>query len=86
MVPSDIIIPEDAVVKEFAEDGITRITRSKINPEYDSSLEYLPREERKEWASVGLVGVIKTRKDQHLKSSWIRTKEISENLVEVFIK
>ena len=26
------------------------------NPEYDSSMEYVPREDRKEWAKVGMVG------------------------------
>ena len=86
MIPSDIIVPENAIVKEFEEDGVTKITRAKINPEYDPEQEYLPREQRKEWAVIGLIGVVKVRKDQALKSNWIRTKEVSDNLVEVFIR
>jgi hypothetical protein len=35
----------------------------KQNPEYDSTKEYIPREQRKEWSPVGLIGKILTRQD-----------------------
>lgn len=35
----------------------------KINPEYDDTLEYISRENRKEWGNVGLLGQILTRQD-----------------------
>jgi hypothetical protein len=35
----------------------------KQNPEYDPTKEYIPREQRKEWSPVGLVGKILTRQD-----------------------
>ena len=37
------------------------------NPEYDPDLEYIPRENRKEWDVVGLVGQVLTRQDGTLK-------------------
>jgi hypothetical protein len=38
-----------------------------INPDYDPDLEYIPRELRKEWDVVGLVGQVVTRQDGTLK-------------------
>ena len=35
----------------------------KQNPEYDPAKEYIPREQRKEWSPVGLVGKVLTRQD-----------------------
>ena len=37
------------------------------NPEYDPTKEYIPREYRKEWSPVGLVGKILVRQDGTLK-------------------
>lgn len=38
-----------------------------INPDYDPELEYIPREQRKEWDVVGLVGQVITRQDGTLE-------------------
>ena len=37
------------------------------NPEYDPTKEYIPREYRKEWSPVGLVGKVLVRQDGTLK-------------------
>ena len=37
--------------------------RPKLNPEYDSTKEYIPRSERSEWAPVGMLGVLAVRHD-----------------------
>lgn len=37
--------------------------RPKLNPEYDSTKEYIPRSERPEWAPVGILGVLAVRHD-----------------------
>lgn len=37
--------------------------RPKLNPEYDSTKEYIPRSERPEWAPVGMLGVLAVRHD-----------------------
>ena len=60
-------------------------TRSQIvktnrieTSEYDSSLEnsYVPRELRKEWDIVGLLGQIRVRKTAVIPSNWVKLKEI----------
>lgn len=38
-----------------------------LNPDYDPDLEYIPREQRKEWDVVGLVGQVVTRQDGTLE-------------------
>ena len=38
-----------------------------LNPNYDPELEYIPREQRKEWDIVGLIGQIRVRQDGTLK-------------------
>ena len=35
----------------------------KINPEWDSSQEYIPREERSEWSAIGMMGKLLVRDD-----------------------
>jgi hypothetical protein len=37
--------------------------RMKINPDYDNTQEYIGRENRKEWSSVGMLGVLPVRDD-----------------------
>ncbi|NIM10684.1 MAG: hypothetical protein GTO45_01740, partial [Candidatus Aminicenantes bacterium] len=39
-------------------------TRPKINPDYDKTKEYIPREKRPEWNCVGLLGQLPLRKGQ----------------------
>ena len=38
-------------------------TRPKLNPEYDHTQKYISRFERKEWAPVGMLGVLAVRHD-----------------------
>ena len=40
----------------------------KINPNYDDSLEYVPRDRRKEWGNVGILGQILVRQDGTLEA------------------
>ena len=40
---------------------------SILNPNYNKDLEYIPREYRKEWSPIGLVGQVLTRQDGTLK-------------------
>lgn len=34
------------------------VTQYKLNPNYDDTLEYIPRSERPEWSAVGLIGTL----------------------------
>lgn len=51
-------------IYEINEDG-ERV--KKENPEYDNTKIYIPREQRKEWSPVGLLGKVLTRQDGTLK-------------------
>jgi hypothetical protein len=57
-----------------------------INPDFDPEEEYLSREERPEWAMVGLLGKICILKGQKTSSQWIKMKEINEDVEEWLIK
>ena len=52
--------------------------RPKINPDYDPSQPYTPREERPEWNAVGLLGQLPLRKGQPVAGAWIKIKDLSE--------
>ena len=58
-VHHDAIYDKDNVKVRDEYDETVRIP--KINPDYNSELEYVPRSKRKEWGAVGLLGKIKVR-------------------------
>lgn len=51
-----------------------------LNPAYDSSYEYIPREKRSEWNIVGLVGQIPVLKDSPKNSNWVKMSDISSTV------
>jgi hypothetical protein len=55
-------------------------TRPKINPDYDETKEYIPREKRPEWNCVGLLGQLPLRKGQPVAPTWIKIKDISKDV------
>jgi hypothetical protein len=55
-------------------------TRPKLNPEYDETKEYIPREKRPEWNCVGLLGQLPLRKGQPTAPTWIKIKDISKDV------
>lgn len=55
-------------------------TRPKLNPDYDETKEYIPREKRPEWNCVGLLGQLPLRKGQPVAPSWIKLKDISKDV------
>ena len=60
--------------------------RRKLNPDFDPSLEYVPRENRPEWDCVGLLGKIRVRKGQVTGSRWVKMREISADVDEWLIR
>ena len=61
----------------FNEDGTPKMKRA-INPDYDETLdsEYLSRDQRKEWACVGLLGQVFVKKGDVTSKNWIKMKEV----------
>jgi hypothetical protein len=56
----------------------------KLNPEYDESKKYIPRDKRPEWACVGLLGQLTMKKGQPVSKGWLKIKDIS-NQVELWL-
>ncbi len=65
---------------EFGTKILDENGNQQYSPEYDPELEYIPRSKRKEWAPVGLMGKLVLRKGQVTAPSWIKLKDINENL------
>ena len=71
----------DYITEPVERDGVV-VQRRKLNPAYDPDAVYVPREERKEWACVGLMGKLRVRNDQIIGSHWIKLRDISSNVAE----
>ena len=84
-IPSDVTVPDNATVISTEQDG-SKLTRKKLNPDYDESKTYKPREERDSWNIVGLVGQIPITKGQPMASTWIKMKDVSDTVELWFVK
>ena len=52
-----------AVPMEASHEGAVEVDSYILSPDYDPDRPYVPRSERKEWAAVGLFGVLRVRDD-----------------------
>ena len=62
--------------KTFLKDDFGRPT-DQPNPDYDESLEYVPRGDRPEWAIIGLTGRVHLRKGSPAHPSWRKIRDVS---------
>ena len=85
-IPSDVTVPSDAKVISTEVDGVTKLTRRKVNSSWDKSKTYIPREDRKEWDMVGMVGKLYLRKGQPTGDRWIKMKDISDTVEEWLVR
>ena len=79
-LPSGVTAPKDAITFSAGGDK-----RQKLNPNYNNSKNYKPREERDEWHIVGLLGQIQITKGQPT-GSWIKMKDVSNTVEMYFVK
>jgi len=74
------------------EDGKTvddkgnKLTRRKLNPDYNSETAYINRENRKEWDAVGLMGKLRMKKGQQTGTNWIKMRDISDSVEEWLVR
>jgi hypothetical protein len=68
-VPSGITIPSHASYRQHK--------RRILNPNYDESKEYIPRDMRQEWDPVGLLGKVRVRDDSPKNPNWKFIKTIN---------
>ena len=77
-------VPEDVVVPEYAES--TTLEYPVLNPDFDSSTDYVPRDERPEWGCVGLVGKLRIRKGQVIGDRWLKMRDINDEIEEWLVR
>jgi hypothetical protein len=71
MIPENTSFPNGKNILTKEADG-TPLMRRKLNPDWDKSKTYVPREKRDEWNIVGLLGQVQITKGQPVASNWIK--------------
>ena len=84
-IPSDVTVPSDASVTSKEKDG-SKLMRKKLNPDYDESKTYVPREDRDEWVLIGLLGQVPMTKGEKTGSGWTKMKDRSGSVELWYIK
>jgi hypothetical protein len=77
-VPEGIVVPADATR--------TTLQRRTLNPAWNPDEEYIPRSERPEWATVGLMGKLRLRKGQPTSPNWRFMREINADVEEWLVR
>ncbi len=85
-IPSDEVVPKDAIIKSMEEDGSKPLLRRKLNPNYTEGQDYIQREDRPEWSTVGLMGKLRVLKGQQIANNWILMREVSDLVDEYLVK
>ena len=85
LIPDGLEVPDDAIVTSKDEDG-NNLQRRKVNPDWNKDTVYVPRSDRKEWDTVGLMGKLKLRKGQPTGTNWIKMRDISETIEEWLVR
>jgi hypothetical protein len=84
-IPDDVTVPDDATVDtKDAKDNM--LVRRKLNPDYDADQAYVSREDRKEWATIGMMGKLRIRKGQPTGDRWIKMRDISDTVEEWLVR
>ena len=85
-IPDGITAPSDATVITTEKDGVTKLTRNKLNPSFDKSKTYSPRQDRDEWVVIGMLGQIPVLKGQPTGTNWIKMRDISDTVEEWLVR
>ena len=84
-IPSDVTVPDDAETNTHDENGV-KFQRRALNPDFNASLTYEPREDRDEWVIVGLIGQVQILDGQPTNDRWIKMRDISDTVEEWYIR
>ena len=58
----------------------------QVNPDYNPDTAYVSREDRAEWATVGLMGKLRIRKGQVTGTRWIKMRDVSDIVEEWLVR
>ena len=84
-IPASEIAPVDATIISVDDDGNT-LTRRQLNSAWNPDTEYVPREDRQEWDTVGLMGKLRVIKGQPVDSRWIKMRDVSDTVEEWLVR
>jgi len=84
-IPSDVTVPDDAITSSHDEDG-KPYTHRRLNPDYDPDRSYISREDRPEWATIGMMGKLRILKGQPTGSNWIKMRDVSDTAEEWLVR
>jgi len=62
------------------------LQRRVVNSNWDSTITYVPRSDRKEWDTVGLMGKLRLRKGQPTGTNWLKMRDISSDVEEWLVR
>ena len=85
LIPANVTVPDDAVVTSKDKNN-DNLQRRVVNSNWDSTITYVPRSDRKEWDTVGLMGKLRLRKGQPTGTNWIKMRDISSAVEEWLVR
>jgi hypothetical protein len=71
-LPDGVTAPADAVQSTEQ--------RKVLNPDFDPTLEYVSRSQRKEWVTIGLMGKLALRAGQPVGANWRKMKTLTDSV------
>ena len=84
-IPDNVTVPDNATVSTKDANGNT-LERKKLNPDYNPDTAYISREDRPEWATIGMMGKLRIRKGQQTGDRWIKMRDISDTVEEWLVR
>ena len=84
-IPDDITVPDDATTSAQDEDG-NPLDHKRLNPDYDPDMAYVSREDRQEWATIGMMGKLRIRTGQPVGDRWIKMRDVSDTVEEWLVR
>ena len=84
-IPEGVTIPSDVVGQTHDSEG-NRFVHYRLNPDFDPSVTYVPRQERDEWIIVGLIGQVRILDGQPMNDRWVKMRDVSDSVEEWFIR
>jgi hypothetical protein len=82
-VPEGVTVP---TVEENSTFTSTTVDRKRDNPAYVEGQEYVQREYRPEWDTVGLMGKLRILKTEQKGTNWIKMRDISDAVEEWLVR
>jgi hypothetical protein len=78
-IPEGLTVPDDATVITEDENG-NKLTRRKLNPDYDPEREHKTREDRQEWCDVNIAGFSPVLDGQVVNDRWVSFGKCGEGV------